>query len=375
MRRITRQAQKIYEKNLAKEVVKNPKKFWSYASSKSKIRVGVPNLSKSGNDKGDNLTNNDKEKAEVLSQFFSSVFTREPEGNWNLPESKQFEHELQINLSEAAVHKLLSKIKISKSPGPDQVHPRVLSELKNTLAKPLSIIFNTSMRTGTLPQEWKSANITAIFKKGSKRVAGNYRPVSLTSILCKLMETLVRNALVDYMQKNDLFTDKQFGFISGRSTVLQLIKVLDRWTEILDSGGSIDIIYCDFMKAFDKVPHRRLIQKLEFYGIKTPILGWIQAFLSDRKQRVIVNGEASEWQGVLSGIPQGSVLGPILFVIYINTLPLVAKKCEIFLFADDTKIFKDITTVEDCQKLQNDFDNMYNWTSNSLLMFHPDKCK
>ena len=224
------------------------------------------------------------------SEFFTSVFTREPDGSWYLPEPIKAGHKLELEITKESVLKILNKLKISKSPGPDALHPRILFEIRDEICEPLSIIFNTSLRTGVVPQDWKSANITAIYKKGSKKIAGNYRPISLTCIVCKLMETLVRNSLVEYMKKNNLFSNQQYGFISGRSTVLQLIRVLDRWTEILDKGGSIDVIYCDFMKAFDKVPHRRLIEKLEYYGIGDPLLSWIRAFLSNRKQRVAVNG-------------------------------------------------------------------------------------
>ena len=225
-----------------------------------------------------------------------------------------------------------------------------------------------------IPNDWRNANITAIHKKGSKIEAGNYRPVSLTSITGKIMETIVRNELVRYFQVNNLFSNRQFGFISGRSTVLQLLKVLEDWTRILDEGGCVDVVYCDFMKAFDKVSHSRLIDKLRFYGIKNPVLGWIEAFLRDRQQRVVTGGTESEWRKVDSGVPQGSVLGPILFVIYINTLPEVASNSQIYLFADDTKIYKAITNTEDCQMLQHDVDKMYEWTNGSLLKFHPDKC-
>ena len=145
------------------------------------------------------------------------------------------------------------------------------------------------------------------------------------------------------MTDNNLFSPFQFGFISGRSTVLQLLHVLKLWTDILDQGGSLDAIYCDFMKAFDKVPHKRLIYKVEKYGIKGNIIGWIESFLSNRTQCVSVNGHKSSSAPVTSGIPQGSVLGPILFVIYINDLPEVMSDGSIaFLFADDTKIFRQI---------------------------------
>lgn len=136
-----------------------------------------------------------------------------------------------------------------------------------------------------MPDEWREGCITAIFKKGSRKRASNYRPVSLTCILCKQLETFVRDHIVDHMKKNSLFSPKQFGFISGRSTSLQLLYVLEQWTQIIDRGGSLDCVYLDFMKAFDKVPHRRLLYKLHRYGISTSIIQWIESFLSNRKQR------------------------------------------------------------------------------------------
>ena len=374
VRRLTRKATKEYEKHLAKDVKHNPKKFWKYVSNNTKVKCGIPNLSKDGTEKGQNLTENDSEKAEILADFFSSVFTREPEEVEVTTEPAVTHFKLDTFFTETDVLKLLKDIKTGKSPGPDKIHPRVLYEARDMLYKPLTKIFQTSLETKTLPEDWKKANITAIHKKGSKVVAGNYRPVSLTSVVCKLLETLIRNHLLKHLKSNNLLSNKQFGFISGRSTVLQLIQVLEKWTEILDKGGCIDVIYCDFMKAFDKVPHRRLIQTLNNYGITDPLLGWVEQFLLGRKQCVTVNGASSTWQDVLSGIPQGTVLGPILFVAYINSLPEVVSNSDIYLFADDTKIFKGIFTSEDCNDLQDDLDAMHKWTDTSLLKFHPDKC-
>ena len=222
-----------------------------------------------------------------------------------------------------------------------------------------------SLNTGSLPQDWKTANITAIHKKGNKTTAGNYRPVSLTSIVCKVMETLVRESLMSHMMEHNMLSDKQFGFIKGRSTVLQLLQVMDQWTAALDAGDAVDVIFCDFMKAFDKVPHGRLLDTLKSYGFRDPLLSWIRGFLSNRTQTVIVNGSTSKPHPVLSGIPQGSVLGPSLFIIYINSLPDTVSSSIMYLFADDTKMFKTVKDDDDIAALQKDIDSMWEWTKSS----------
>jgi hypothetical protein len=211
----------------------------------------------------------------------------------------------------------LKKLKTFKSPGPDGVHPRVINELADCISIPLSTIFNTSLTTGKLPIEWKQANISPIHKKGSKTLPQNYRPVSITSVVGKIMEEIIRDTITVHMKENERLSKNQFGFIKGRSTVPQLLRVLDTWTETLDNGGCIDVIYCDFMKAFDKVPHAKLIKKIQSYGIKGNIINWIIYLLAHRKQRVRINNIFSNWQEVISGIPQGSVIGPLLFVIFI----------------------------------------------------------
>ena len=297
------------------------------------------------------MTKDDKGKADRLGDYFSSVFTNEPDGGWNLPNKPDIKHKLKLLLTEENLAKKLKKLEISKSPGPDGIHPRVIHELKDTLVKPLLIIFQTSVRTSTVPSAWKNAAIYAIHKKGDRHAAGNYRPVSLTSIACKILESFIRDAIIRYMRENGLISRKQFGFLAGRSTVLQLLKVIDSWTEILDRGGCVDVIYCDFMKAFDTVPHRRLINVLEYYGIDDPILSRINDFLTDRRQKVVINGVASKWHQVTSGIPQGSVLGPVLFVVYINTMVEESGVSDVYLYADDTKIFNEIHCQQDIDDL------------------------
>jgi hypothetical protein len=188
------------------------------------------------------------------------------------------------------------------------------------------------------------------------------------------MEVIIREHIVDYMKGNALFSNCQYGFLSGRSTTLQLLLALDDWTEALDNGGEIDCVYTDFSKAFDTVPHRRLIGKLKSYGISAEIVNWIEAFLVHRKQKVIVNGKSSEWENVISGVPQGSVLGPVLFVIFINDLPEEVLS-TILLYADDAKIYRNVKQLMDQVILQTDLHNMSIWADRWLQKFHPDKLK
>ena len=224
-----------------------------------------------------------------------------------------------------------------------------------------------TIKDGNIPEDWKKANISPIYNKGARNRAENYRPISLTSIVCKIMESLIKEYVMDHIRANILLSSRQYGFISGRSTVTQLLRYLNSCAETIVNGGVTDTIYLDFAKAFDTVPHLRQIGKLKSYGIEGDILKWIRAFLSGRTQVVKVNGEESLPALVLSGIPQGSVLGPLLFVLYINDLPENIKS-ETFLFADDTKIFHEITSREDSITLQRDIDSLELWTKNGCLI-------
>lgn len=220
---------------------------------------------------------------EVLAKFFSSVFTAEPAGPVPFVEPVQVVSPcVDKMVKECDVLNLLQDLDVNKSPGPDGLHPKALKELAQTITKPLTKIFNLSLSTGKVPDVWKVGNITALFRKGDKALPGNYRPVSLTSVACKILEKIIRSLMVDHMKINNLFSDRQFGFISGRSTTLQLLKVMDVWTKVIDNGGCVDTVHMDFMKAFDKVPHRRLIEKLRAYGFSIQIWRWIEDFLNGR---------------------------------------------------------------------------------------------
>ena len=195
------------------------------------------------------------------------------------------------------------------------MHPRVLSELRYQLITPLCLIYETSYNTGCIPRDWKFANTVRILYLPAKLNVIT-RPVSLTNVVCNVMESVIRDHIMNFFLDNDFFRNTQYGFLKGRSTVLQLLSIIDEWTSNLDSGGQIDCIYMDFEKAFDKVPHRRLISKLQAYRIHSKILLWITDFLDKRQFRVTFNGKFSLWHDVLSGIPQGSILGPVICHIH-----------------------------------------------------------
>ena len=180
--------------------------------------------------------------------------------------------------------------------------------------------------------------------------------------------------MLDYLKSNGILTEKQFGFLSGRSTLLQLLMVMDKWMEILDKGGVIDVIHCDFQKAFDAVPHKHLIELRALHGFANPVFSWVQDFLSNQKPQILVNGCKSKIYDVTAGVTQGSVLGPLLFIIYINLLVEKSGSKDLFLYADYLKIFNEIKGKEDVESLQKRLDKLYYWPQYSLLKFHPEKC-
>ena len=324
-------------------------------------------------DSSSNLIDNSKEKANILNQYFASVFTNEPDGEFVRLEEKQIVQQSPLDFSIDEVRKLLQNLKTGKSPGPDGLHPRFVNELADDLCLPLYLIFKSSINGAKIPKQWKFARVSAIFKKGNRKLACNYRPVSITSIICRILETIIRNSIVKFLVSNDLLSVYQYGFLKGRSTTLQLMKVLNDWTESMENKFSTDCIYLDYQKAFDSVPHRRLISKLRSYKINECLVNWVEDYLQNRSQFVEINGKESQWLPVTSGIPQGSVLGPLLFLIYINDLPENVNS-TVYMYADDTKIYREIQSDDDHEVLQRDLETLKTWSDRWLLKFHPSKC-
>ena len=316
--------------------------------------------------------------AEVLNEYFSSVFTIEDISSLPVPftkfEGNTSQHLGQLFVTPEMIAQKIKKMKDNKSPGVDGIPPKLLKEIVEQISTPLAKWFNLSLEEGIVPSEWKEANITLLFKKGSRKNPENYRPVSLTSVVCKILETLIRDHMVEFLVKHNLINTSQHEFLKARSCLTKLLRFFEEITKWVDDGSPVDVIYLDFQKAFDKVPHQRLLLKLKAHGIGNDEINWIEKWFTHRKQRVIVDCEISYWKSVLSGVPQGSVLCHILFLVYTNDLEDDISS-KVLTFADDTKVFRKVTNDTDKQSLQDDLDKLVKWSDKWQMLLNFGKCK
>ena len=279
-----------------------------------------------------------------------------------------------IKVEQKGVLKLLRGLNPHKATGPDELSTRFLKEMAVPITPALTTIFQATLDQGHIPDDWKSANVAPIFKKGDKSKPSNYRPVSLTSVCCKLIEHVIHSHIMKFFDQHNILSDYQHGFRKQRSCESQLITTIQDLANGIDSSTQIDAVLLDFSKAFDKVPHKRLAAKLHHYGVRGNTLLWIESFLSGRTQRVIVEGQSSSTAPVTSGVPQGTVLGPLLFLSYINDLPSKVNATA-RLFADDCLLYRRIKSKDDASSLQQDLDSLQTWETDWQMHFNPDKCE
>ena len=301
-----------YEKKITSSLKYASKPFFSYLRNKRKVKESVTALKR----EDDSVTVGGGETAEELSSFFSSVFTNESFGpleehcyrkSENYSEISDFESSFDV----LDVKKELSKVNPCKSMGPDGIHPKIIKSLANDsgFVEAAYRLFTTCAENRKIPSEWKLANVVPLHKKGSRDRSESYRPISLTCIMGKVYEKLVRKHMVDHV--GNLIAPEQHGFLPGRSCTSNLLDSMDVILDMIDDGLPVDMLFFDFSKAFDTVPHHRLLVKLENYGITGGTLEIIQDFLADRWMRVGVGDHFSELTRVISGVPQGSI-----FVVY-----------------------------------------------------------
>ena len=359
------------EKEQIQNLKTNPAAFYKYAKESQKNSAQIGPLKDTRNGK---LTyeSDPLKMAEILSNQYESVFTIPKTG----PRVFNFNAQAQlddIDFSPSDIIQAIKEISSTSAPGPDGVTPKFLKDYAEELAEPLHLLWRKSLDNGDNPDGTHLAHITAIFKAGDKSEAANYRPVSLTNHITKVFERIIKNELVFYLTRNQLFNETQHGFRKARSTQTNLIEYYESILHQLETNTSVDSIYLDFSKAFDKCDHGKILDKLKALGITGKLHRWIEDFLRNRKQIVVVNGCKSQPVSVSSGVPQGSVLGPILFLILMYDITDGINSSILSSFADDTKVWRGVNTNASVIQLQNDLNNIYNWALLNNMKFNDKK--
>lgn len=351
----------------------NAKCFWSYVHSRSK-HTGMPSSLKYG----DSVLNDGESICNAFSNYFYSTFldSNQCSDHLNFPRSNIANESISdisnIEITIEDVSKQISNLDPSKSAGPDNIPPRFLLSCVKSIALPISIIFKRSLSENIIPRVWKTAFITPIHKKGAKNEVTNYRPISKLCTISKILEKIIYNQVYSALKYS--FNSFQHGFLKGKSTVTNLILFNDFLTNSMSNGKQVDVIYTDYSKAFDKINHKILIIKLNNIGIRGDLLRWFTSYVENRCQAVVINNYISSWVTIPSGVPQGSLLGPLLFIIFINDIQECFHSTNLLAFADDMKIFASISCPTDTTALQSDLSRLDNYCARNQLYLNPTKC-
>ena len=365
-------AVKTYMKSYEEKVMRSSNKnmFYSYVKNKLKSPSYLPPLFNSDG----SITLDPQDKANALNSMFSKVFSPSTSNPTPLlhPWKSDFETMTSFSVTTDDIRNAIQSLKNTVSRTPDGLPCLFFKKTITNIVKPLQLIFNQSLLSGKLPEVWKQALVVPIFKKGRRNNPENYRPVSLTSVACRILEKIIHTKINIHLSNNNLLSNFQHGFLNKRSTLTQQILFFDQLTKLQSKKQNCHAIYLDFSKAFDKISHVKLIHVLSHFKICNNIISWITSFLKNRSQRTVVEGALSDSSPVTSGVPQGSVLGPMLFLLYLESLlTTLNEKCpntHVFAFADDIKLLS-----QDHFELQRALSIVENWSNCWNLCLQPNK--
>lgn len=356
------------------------KRFFAYAKSRLANKDKLLSLKRPDG----SLTTDDKEMAELLRAHFAKIYPSSEEvdqrdsSSYTLPRSFEGEGLETIDLEVEVVYRELCALGTRVGATPEDIPERIFKMFSASLAMPLSLIFQRSFNDGSVPCFFNQSIIAAIHKKGNKTLVENKRNVSMTSVPCKVMERIIVRNMLKHCRVNGLISKCQFAYQAEKSSELQLLECVQDWADSMQGGGSVDVVYTDLKSAFEVITHSKLIAILRTFGYGKKILNWIVAFLSNRTFSVKVGTERSMWSRVTSGSCQGTVLGPILFVHYINNVVnLITERfnnVKVMIYADDIKIYAHVKSPEAKQELQDSIDTFFNWIVSLDLILAKEKC-